>query len=94
MKAEKINNAEMIDKAKASDDRSPGRETAPPNVPVKMDTVTVGQDALDQMAGDYPIQTEAFATKRLKKKKPLPDPRYTAQAILDREILGLKKFYS
>lgn len=95
MKAEKAvsaNNAGNVDKTENGPEEPLTVSTA---LTAPRDSATLRREILGISAEEYErICTNTRETKRLKKVKPIPDSRYTEQAILDREILGLKKLCS
>jgi hypothetical protein len=65
---------------------------APATTGESQDQVALRQDALRKVEREPANRVDSPSRSSLS-KKPAPDPRYTAQAILDRELLGLKKLY-
>jgi hypothetical protein len=95
MKAEKVINTNMATEAEELENRDEEPQTASTALTEPRDTATLCRELLDISPEEFDrIYASSRETKRLKKVKPVPDSRYTEQAILDREILGLKKFYS
>ncbi len=95
MKAEKVVNTNHARAVNESETVSEGHPLPSTALTESRDTNTLCRELLDISPEEYDrIRTNTRETKRLKKVKPIPDSRYTEQAILDREILGLKKFFS
>lgn len=93
MKAENVRINEMAARENFSSRKGIRPETAPSKPAVLEDRVTLSQEALLKAKSDAVRRAEEIAPSP-GIKKTIPDPRYTAQAILDRELLALKKFYS
>ena len=93
MKADKITGAGSFTQSESVNRSADETNATPDSAPESKDQVTVNQEALRKAeSGDANRVDTTIRTNTT--KKPMPDPRYTAQAILDRELLGLKKFYS
>ena len=93
MKAEKVSGTETFTKTKLVNNRADKQNTASAKKAESNDLVTLSQDSLTKTEGE-PLSRVDELARTSGAKKLSPDPRYTAQAILDRELLGLKKFYS
>ena len=93
MKTEKAADARPFSQTEFDQNRADKPNTATTKTAELQDQVTLSQEALRKAERDEESRVDR-TTRANGTKKSMPDPRYTAQAILDRELLGLKKFYS